>query len=259
MSRTGVVVARIAGVDLRVRPSALVLPGAITWLLATQLLPAADPGIGLVLASLLGLTGAFLFELGVVLHEVGHAVTARRAGLRADVAELQLFGGITEITGTVRCPRDQLRIAATGPAVSLGYAAAVGVLTLLVSVAGGPATIVALGVYVATASGAIGAVNLLPGAPLDGGRLLQAWFWQRYGDRNRAGCVAARAGQWIAALLVVAGIALAASGVLGLLGGASVAAMGGTAWLGAREERRELTERNRPHPEAAEPQAAERR
>jgi len=235
-----VVVARIVGVDVRVRPSALLLFGTIAWLLATQLLPAAAPGAGPATAWLLGLAGAVLFEVGVVLHEVGHAVVARREGLRADAAELRLFGGVTEIDGQPASPRAQLRIAGIGPAVSLGYAAAIGSLTLLSSVVGLPAALVAVGVYVAIASAVIGLVNLLPGAPLDGGRLLQAWSWQRSGDRHRAGLTAVRCGRWVAALLIVAGTALTATGLLSLLGGLSVTAMGAMAWLGAGDEHRQL-------------------
>ena len=241
MRGSGMVVARIAGVDVRVRPSALLLFGTIAWLLATQLLPAAAPGIGLAAALLLGLTGAVLFELGVVLHEVGHAVVARGAGLRANAADLGLFGGATEIVGEIPSPRAQLRIAGIGPAVSLGYATVIGSLTLLCSVVGAPAAVVAVGVYVAVASAAIGLVNLLPGAPLDGGRLLQAWSWQRSGDRHRAGLTAVRSGRWVAGVLIVAGIAFTAAGLLSVLGGLSVTAMGVMASLGARDEHRQLT------------------
>jgi Zn-dependent protease len=238
-------------VQVRVRLGALALLATIAWLLATQLLPAAEPGIGGVPAWALGLTGAILVEAGVVLHEVGHAVAARGAGLRADVSELRLLGGVTEIVGDVRRPGDQLRIAGIGPAVSLGYGALFAVLTALGRLAGGPSAVVALGVYVTVASAVIGVVNLLPGAPLDGGRLLHAWWWQRCGDRHRAGLAAARAGRWVAVLVLVAGIALTIRGMVGLLGGASVEAMGAVTWFGARQEGRELTRSGGPEPERA--------
>lgn len=249
MRRSTVVVARVAGVRVRVHPTAVVLMAAITWVLATQLVPAAAPGIGPFPAWLLGGVGAVLVEAGVVAHELGHAVVARRAGLHAETVDLRLLGGVTEIVGELRRPRDQLWIAAIGPAVSLGYGALAAALTVLAHLVGAASVIVALGGYVAVASVVIGLVNLLPGAPLDGGRILQGWWWLRCGDRRRAGVVAGRAGQCVAGLLLVAGIALTVTGLLGVLGGVSVATMGVLTWLGARRENQELASSNVPDSE----------
>lgn len=250
----GMIVARVAGVGVRVRAGAIVLFAAIAALLATQLLPAVAPGTGPILAWVVGLWGAVLFEVGLVLHEVGHAILARRAGLRAEVVDLQLFGGVTEVEGEVSSPRDQAQIAAVGPAISLGYAVAVGLLTLAISVAGASVLVVAVGIYVAVASAAVGMLNLLPGAPLDGGRILQAWLWYRHGDPHRAALTAAGAGRLVSALLIVVGIALAVTHLLSVLGGLSVVAMGAFAWLGARDERQQLAAVSEPEPEPA-PQA----
>lgn len=240
MDGRGLMIARVGGVAVRVRWGALVLFAVIAWLLADRMLPAAAPSLAVGWRWAAALGGAVLFDAGLVVHELGHAVLARRYGLKADSAELVLFGGVTEIEGEVRTPGQQWRMAAVGPAVHLGYAAAAALVTLVAASTGAPAAAVAVGTYVAAASAAVGLLNLLPGAPLDGGRILQAWRWHRHGDAHRAALDTTRAGVVLGALLIAVGAALAATHLLTPIGGSSVAAMGLVALFGARAERREL-------------------
>ncbi len=118
---------------------------------------------------------------------------------------LHLFGGTTAVASAARWPRDELALTVVGPYTSLVLASALG---LVASAAGH------LGLAeVAEVSGTLGWINLLlavfnllPGAPLDGGRILAAVVWGITGDRHRAGVVAARAGRVLGALLLAAGL-----------------------------------------------------
>ena len=123
-----------------------------------------------------GLVGVFLTGLtfaSVLLHELGHAVTARRLGVHIAGIELQFFGGMAKMVTPPRSARDEILIALMGPAVSLGLA----LVTLpLASVLGS-----SLLLYVGLTNLILGAFNLLPALPMDGGRVYRAYRAQRVG------------------------------------------------------------------------------
>jgi Zn-dependent protease len=143
----------------------------------------------------------------VLVHEVGHAVVARRAGVAVRGVSLFLFGGYTEMVGEPERPSADLAVALAGPLASLGMAAALGLLRWpFLGLLPGAADV--LGLLVVINLGAV-AFNLLPGLPLDGGRIVRALYWRSTGDRVAGGRVAAVAGRVLGALLVAGGVAAA--------------------------------------------------
>ena len=182
----------VGGVDVFVRASWLVIAIAIAVLLAPRV-EQEEPGLG-VLKYVAGLAFAVLLYLSVLLHEMSHALMARRFGLPVRSITLHFLGGMTEIEGEAATPGQEFKIAVVGPLTSL----AVGVAALLVvHVLPDGLTRMALE-GLAGANLIVGLLNLVPGLPLDGGRVLRAAVWQLAGNPHRGTIVAGWTGRAVA-------------------------------------------------------------
>jgi Zn-dependent protease len=197
---------RIAGIPVGASWSAVLIALLIAWSLAGQLLPAQVPGLGPAAYWLAGAAGAGLFLGSLLAHELGHAVVARRAGLRVNGITLWLLGGVAQLEDEPASPGDELKVATVGPAVSLALAAGFGLAAFGLGALGGPAIAVAVAVSLAVSNTVLALFNLLPAAPLDGGRVLRGLLWRRHGNRVRAAVTATRAGVWVGAGLVAYGL-----------------------------------------------------
>jgi Zn-dependent protease len=226
---------RIAGIPVGANWSALLIALLFAWSLGGELLPAQVPGLVPAAYWLAGAAGAGLFLASLLAHEIGHALVARRAGLRVRGITLWLLGGVAQLEDEPASPRDELRVAIVGPAISLALAGAFGVAAAALSVVGAPALLVVVAAWLALGNVALGVFNLLPAAPLDGGRVLRGLLWRRHGNRVRAAVTATRAGVWV-------GTGLVAYGLLGAFTGWGI----GTLWtalvgwflvIAARQER----------------------
>ena len=207
---------RLAGVALRADLSCL-FGGLLTaWTFASGFLPETNPGSGAAAYWAAGTIGA-LFVIGsLLLHELGHAIAARRAGLAVARITLSFVGGTSEIVGTIRHARDEFVIAAAGPLASLAVmtAAAIAHVILVETVGPGlPATVAAL---VAIANLAVALLNAVPGLPLDGGRVLRAAVWRITGHQDAATRFAAAAGRRFGEGLIALAIFASAFGFVAL-------------------------------------------
>ncbi|MFD2417034.1 site-2 protease family protein [Amycolatopsis pigmentata] len=173
--------------------------------MVTRLLPDA----GVLTSWILSVVSAVLLGLSVLAHELGHCVVALRLGLPVRRLRLFLLGGLSEVARTPREPRQEGLVAAAGPVVSMILAAFCGVLLLAVP-AGGVAWL--LVVECAVANLAVGVFNLLPGLPLDGGRMLRAGVWALSGTRARGTMAAVAGGGIVAAGLMIWAVAGLVSG-----------------------------------------------
>ena len=203
---------RIAGIPVGASWSALLIAALIAWSLAGSLLPAEAPGLAPAVYWLAGLAGAGLFLGSLLAHEVGHALVARRAGLRVRGITLWLLGGVAQLEDEPASPGDELRVAIVGPAVSLALGAAFGLAAVALAVLGAPAVAVTVAGWLALANGALALFNLIPAAPLDGGRVLRGLLWRRHGSRLRASVTATTAGVWVGGGLVAYGLVGAFTG-----------------------------------------------
>jgi len=197
---------RVAGIPVGANWSALLIALLIAWSLGGQVLPAQVPGLAPAAYWLAGAAGAGLFLGSLLAHEIGHALVARRAGLRVRGITLWLLGGVAQLEDEPASPGDELRVAVVGPAVSLALAVAFGLAAAALSVVGGPVLVVAVAAWLALGNLLLGLFNLLPAAPLDGGRVLRGLLWRRHGNRVRASVAATRAGVWVGAGLVGYGL-----------------------------------------------------
>ena len=196
----------IRGVPVRVHWSVLIIMVLIGAGLGAQALPAAYPGYPAWQYAVAGIAAAAVFLLGLLAHEASHAVVARRNGVGVRDITLWLLGGVAQLEGEARTPGADLRIAGVGPLVSLLIGVLFGALTLLAAAAGAPGLLVGVLSWLAGINVLLAVFNVLPGAPLDGGRLLRAVLWKIRGDRVWASIAAARAGRSLGLLLVVVGL-----------------------------------------------------
>ncbi|MBO0732522.1 MAG: M50 family metallopeptidase, partial [Acidimicrobiaceae bacterium] len=163
---------RLGGIPIGVNWTLIAFAGLLAVGLAGSRLPHDAPGYSDTAYNLVGAGTAVALLIGVLLHEVGHAIVARRAGHRVDGITLSWMGGITRIEGDARRPGVELGIAAIGPAVSavLGGLLFAG-REVAIGAGAGQLVVAALG-WLAVIQVALALFNLLPAAPLDGGRVL---------------------------------------------------------------------------------------
>jgi Zn-dependent protease len=194
----GLVLFRFRGVPVLLSPSWWVGSVAIVVLYA-PLVERFLPDAGAVVSLSLAAAFAVLLGVSVLAHELGHCVVALRLGIPVRRLRLFLLGGLAEISRTPRKPAQEGMIAAAGPVVSAVLAALCG-LILLFMPAEGPVWLLVL--ECAVANVAVAVFNMLPGLPLDGGRMLRAGVWAVSGDRG-IGTRAAVAGGWLVAGLLM--------------------------------------------------------
>jgi Zn-dependent protease/predicted transcriptional regulator len=208
---------KIAGIPVGINWSIFVIFLLIVWELADLALPTYHPHDATAIYWFVGTVTTVLFFASLLAHEVSHAVVAKRNGIGVRRITFWLFGGVSELEGDALSPGVDARIAAVGPVTSLVLAGVFGVLVALLHHVGGAALwACALG-WLAWMNLLLGIFNLIPAAPLDGGRVLRALLWRTSGDRLGAATAAARAGQMFAYALVVLGILeFLAVGIIGL-------------------------------------------
>ncbi|WP_052373225.1 site-2 protease family protein [Nocardia otitidiscaviarum] len=201
--RSTIPLGRVAGIKVGANWSVLVTIGLFTWVLGSFLADTARPAAVWTAAVI----GALTLIACLLVHELAHSIVARRSGIGVDGITLWLLGGVSELADEPEDARTDLRVALAGPLASLGLAAlAFGAATVsALAIPDGPVTPTL--VWLASVNVILGVFNLLPGAPLDGGRVLRAILWWRGGDRLRATTTAARSGQVLGTVLMLVGLA----------------------------------------------------
>lgn len=236
--RDAIPLGRVAGFPVKVHWSVLVILWLFTWSLASTL-PSTVKGYSTPVYWLAGVCGASVLLASLLAHELAHAVVARRVGVAVDSVTLWLFGGVTALGGEAKTPKAAFRIAIAGPATSLVLAATFGGLVAALRSVGAAPVVVGVASWLAVINLLLGLFNLLPGAPLDGGRVLRAFLWRRHGDIVRAGVGAAHAGRIVAFVLIALGLAEFVAG--GLVGGVWLAFIGWFIFAASREEETRIT------------------
>ena len=185
----------IAGIDVAIHVSWLVIAVLVTWSLATGFFPQAVPGAGTLEAWLLGGVTAVLFFASVVVHELAHSLVAKARGLGVRSITLFIFGGVSNLAGEAKQPAAEFQIAIVGPLTSFAIA---GVAFVVATAVNDNPAIEATASYLALINAALGLFNLVPGFPLDGGRVLRSIVWSATNDLRRATEIASTVGQIVA-------------------------------------------------------------
>jgi Zn-dependent protease/CBS domain-containing protein len=197
---------RLAGIRIGVHWSVLVIFLIIALGLAVGEFPASYPQYGAAAHVAAALVTAVVFFASLLAHEISHAIVARRSGLRADDITLWLFGGVARLSGEARDPAAELRIAGVGSLVSILLGGFFLLLAGLLAASGYAGLVLAALTWLGGINIALAVFNVIPAAPLDGGRLLRSLIWWRTGDPLKATVSAGRAGQAFGWILVVFGL-----------------------------------------------------
>src|SRR6266702_6970536 len=195
---------KLAGIDIYVHFSWLIIVVLLTVSLATGWFSQLYPGWATFTYWLVGLISALLLFVSVLLHELAHSVVARARGLSVKNITLFIFGGVSNIEEEPKSPGVEFQMAFVGPLTSL----VIGGLAflLLLPLRGTNSPVEAILGYLAVSNILLGIFNLIPGFPLDGGRVLRSIIWKITGSLRTATRGATIVGQIIAYLFIFAGI-----------------------------------------------------
>lgn len=228
---------RIAGIRVGVNWSAAIMTLLVAYLLADSYLPHEVKGYSGRIYWLVGIAAGVAFVGSLLAHELAHALVARRNGIEVKGITLWLLGGVTTLDGEPKTAGADLRTAIAGPVTSVLLGGIFTAAGIAVHAYHGPGLLGTPLLWLGFINIFLGIFNLIPGAPLDGGRVLRASVWAATGDRARGVSAADRAG-------VVVGWAFVAIGTVNMLAGAWL----GGFWLamigvfligGARTEQRQ--------------------
>ncbi len=210
MLKGGIPIGRLFGIPLRLHFSWFFIFAIVIWALSTGSLPSLYEDWSTIAYISVAVITGLLFFASVMLHELMHSVVAKRSGIPVDSITLFLFGGVSRITREPANPKMELRIAIAGPLTSLLLG---GVFWLVFFLT--PAEweyVIAVSFWLGLINLTLGVFNLLPGFPLDGGRVLRAIFWWRSGNLRKATRWASNAGRGLSLLLIFAGVWLIFAG-----------------------------------------------
>jgi len=216
--------ARLFGIRVGVSASWFLVLFILIWWLGAEYFPAILEG-SRTTAYLIAVAAALGYFVSLILHELGHALVARRLGIEIAGIDLWFFGGLSQMRREPATPGEEFKIAAAGPAVTfllllifvgVGEALSTGHPLTDTLTKNGVTTSPALALvgWLAFVNAALFLFNIVPAFPLDGGRIARAVIWRVTGDRNRATQATGRAGQALA-------LALGALGLVSLSKGSS--------------------------------------
>jgi Zn-dependent protease/predicted transcriptional regulator len=214
MLRGGIPIGKAFGISLRLHYSWFFIFALVTWALAAGYFPSTYPTWSLSARIAAGLITSVLFFGSVLVHELMHSIVAQRQGIPVQSITLFIFGGVSQITSESKQPKDEFRMAIVGPLSSLVlggiffgiYFGWRNVDTFAVQF------ITAVVYWLGYINLALGVFNLIPGFPLDGGRVLRSLIWWRSGNLKNATKIASNAGRAVGFILIFIGIYLVFTG-----------------------------------------------
>jgi Zn-dependent protease len=197
-------IGKIAGIDIDIHVSWIIIVVLLTVSLATGWFPQLYAGWSTPTYWLIAFLSSLLLFVSVLLHELAHSLVARRRGLPVKSITLFIFGGVSNIEMEPGTPGIEFQMAFVGPLTSL----LIGAICFLLQVPlrGSNSPLEGILFYLAVTNILLGFFNLIPGFPLDGGRVLRSIIWRITGNLQQATRVASLTGQFIAYLFILLGI-----------------------------------------------------
>jgi Zn-dependent protease len=209
--RHAIPMGRLFGISIDLDYSWFLIVGLLTWMLAVSYFPAEFGPASAGEYWLMGLVTAVLLFVSVLIHELGHSVVAQNYGLQVPRITLFLFGGVSQIAAEPASAGEEFWIAVVGPLVSFALAAFFWEIEPLLS---GELPWLVVAKYLALLNLILAIFNLVPGFPLDGGRVLRAAVWKATGAYRRATAAAALTGRFFGFVLIFWGVWQALEGRL---------------------------------------------
>jgi Zn-dependent protease len=209
---------KVFGFTVKIDLSWFIILGLITWSLAEGLFPIVYEDLPRSILWLMGLAGALGLFASIVFHELAHSLVARRYDIPIRGITLFIFGGVSEMVEEPGSAKAEFMMAVAGPLSSMGLGFALYGLSILGVSAGVPQPVIGVAAYVAIMNLILAVFNLLPGFPLDGGRILRSILWYWKDDLRWATGIASGVGKGF-------GLAFIALGVVNLVLGSLIAGM----------------------------------
>lgn len=231
---------RVFGIEVGVNWTWLIVFALIVWSLARSVFPDQNPGLSQQSYWWMAAIAAVAFFASILLHELGHALVARREGVEIDGITLWLFGGVARLRDRMPSAGAEFRIAVGGPLVSVVIAT---VLLLVAGLATLPRPVDGTVFWVGYINAILLGFNLIPALPLDGGRILHSALWAWREDLVWATQIGTAIGRGLGSLMIGAGIASFVFGVAA--GGLWLAVVGWFLTLAAQAEAQQLIARER--------------
>jgi Zn-dependent protease len=203
MNRQGISLGRVFGIRIVLDYSWFLIFALVAWTLASGYFPSEFKNWPIAEYWLVGIATAIVFFVSVLLHELGHSIVARHYGIPVNSIRLFIFGGMSQIESEPPSAKVEFVMAVVGPLVSFALA---GVFAGLGVVFASVAPLMALAKYLAYINGALRLFNLIPGFPLDGGRVFRAIVWGITSNLHRATAIAANLGRFIGFLFILFGV-----------------------------------------------------
>jgi Zn-dependent protease/CBS domain-containing protein len=214
MPGSGIPIGKAFGISLRLHYSWFFIFALVTWALAASYFPSTYPNWSLAMKIGAGLVTSLLFFGSVLVHELMHSIVAQREGIQIQSITLFILGGVSQMTGEPANPKDEFRMAIAGPLSSLALGGIFWWLyfSLHNTTAGGAQFITAVAYWLGYINIALGVFNLVPGFPLDGGRVLRSLIWWRSRNLQNATRIASNIGRAIGFIFILGGIFLVFTG-----------------------------------------------
>jgi Zn-dependent protease/CBS domain-containing protein len=253
----------IFGFEIRVDLSWFLIFFLVLWTLSAGIFPTSYPGFGNATYFGMGIVATLLFFASLLAHELSHTFVARAKGIPVEGITLFIFGGVSRTRMDAETPGDEFQIAGVGPLVSLLLAGFFGLIWYVGINAGWSVVFTGIFAYLAVINLALAIFNMLPGFPLDGGRVFRSMIWKYTGNIKKATKIASTGGKWLAYLLIAFGALEMFAGAI--LGGLWLILIGWFLYNAAETSYEELLLRTSlkgvkareimtPHPEAVSPE-----
>ena len=210
--RSGVFIGRYFGIEFFLDASWFLIAAIVTYTLAREVFPKELPGLSPTSYFVLGGTAAFLFFLSILLHELGHSLVSQRCGIPVPRITLLFIGGLAEISREPDDAKSELKIALGGPVVSVLLAGIYGTLAWVFSKLDAQAPYLVC-LWLAQTNLVLVVFNMIPGYPLDGGRVLRALIWAKTGRLRHATYITSRIGIVFSWILIAWGVYLVRWGI----------------------------------------------
>ncbi|MCX5726578.1 MAG: site-2 protease family protein [Candidatus Saganbacteria bacterium] len=195
----------ILGIPISINASWFITFGLVLISFAMGWFPIYAPGLSDLAYWTMGIVSALLLFTSLLAHELSHSYVAIKHNLPIKGITLFIFGGVAHMTKEPSDPKTEFKMAIAGPACSVAIAATLGILTILFEKLGFPVYISAITLILSKINIWIAIFNLVPGFPLDGGRVFRAILWAILKDLKRATQIASTGGKAVASLLIAAG------------------------------------------------------
>jgi len=197
---------KVLGIPIYVNYTWFVVFGLIVWTLAMGYFPQLGPYYPPLTRWTMAFIAAIILFSSILLHELSHSYVAQRNGIKIKSITLFVFGGIAHMIGESRTPRGEMKIAAAGPALSLFISGIFWIISFVFRKGMADSPVLAVSYFLAYANMFLAIFNLIPGFPLDGGRILRAIIWERTGNLGRATLITSWIGKGFAMFLIVMGL-----------------------------------------------------